>query len=72
MAQVEADIPDRLDMKITRLVDSGEFVDREEAIRELLQSGVRAYQTQSRDDGDRGGMDEPQDDVMGHDDEYVF
>lgn len=43
MAEVEVNLPDRLYSEIERLAES-EFLNREEAIDELLTAGIRAYQ----------------------------
>ena len=43
MAQIEVDLPDRIDGELNRLVESGEFLNRERAIEDLLQRGVSAY-----------------------------
>lgn len=71
MARIDTDIPDRLDMKITKLVEQGEFATREEALQELISAGVRAYETTSHESTEPDGYNE-RDDMMGHDDEYVF
>lgn len=72
MAKLDINIPDDLDMKIQRLVDDGEFIDYNEAVNELLSSGITAYRTdnvidnedKSDEFGDAGPVD--------HDDDYVF
>lgn len=43
MATIEVDLPDRISGELDRLVDSGEFLNRERAFEELLQRGVSAY-----------------------------
>lgn len=43
MPEVEVSLPDRIDSEIARLVDQGEFLNREQAIEELLSMGVSAY-----------------------------
>lgn len=45
MAKLEIQLPDRIDSEITRLVEDGEFMNREQAIEELLSRGVSAYDT---------------------------
>ena len=71
MPKVEITIPDRLEMQITQMVEQGEFLNREEAIEELLSTGVKAYKTSGpMDDEDEPGLED--DGMMGHDDEYVF
>ena len=71
MVRVEINVPEHLDMQIAQLVDQGDFVNREEAVEELLTTGLKAYKTS----GPQSEMDEGfEDDVdmMGHEDEYVF
>jgi len=46
MPKIEVDLPDRIDGDIDRLVEDGEFVNREQAIEDLLTRGVNAYQTE--------------------------
>jgi len=55
-------------MQITQLVDQGEFVNREEAIEDLLAAGLKAYKTSGPTEDDP----EMEDGMMGHDDEYMF
>ncbi|MFW5940117.1 MAG: DUF7120 family protein, partial [Halolamina sp.] len=43
MAQIEVDLPDRITVELNRLVESGEFLNRERAVEDLLQRGVSAY-----------------------------
>lgn len=43
MAQIEVDLPDRITGELNRLVESGEFLNQERAIEDLLQRGVSAY-----------------------------
>ncbi|MFB6360018.1 MAG: cell surface protein [Halobacteriales archaeon] len=70
MVTVEINVPDHLDMQIAQLVDQGDFVNREEAVEELLSTGLKAYKTSGpmSDDAEEGFEDE----MMGHEDEYVF
>jgi Arc/MetJ-type ribon-helix-helix transcriptional regulator len=69
MPKVNINVPEHLEMQIAQLVDQGEFVSREEAIEELLSTGLRAFKTSGPIDED----DRLEDDgMMGHDDEYVF
>jgi Arc/MetJ-type ribon-helix-helix transcriptional regulator len=71
MPNVEITVPEHLDMQIAQLVEKGEFLNREEAIEDLLSTGMKAYKTSGpvEDDEDPGFED---DGMMGHDDEYVF
>ncbi|WP_049899461.1 DUF7120 family protein [Halococcus agarilyticus] len=72
MPKVEITIPEQLEMRIARMVEEGEFLNREEAIEELLSAGMRAYQASGPSDEDEepGGLED--DGMMGHEDEYVF
>jgi Arc/MetJ-type ribon-helix-helix transcriptional regulator len=71
MPKVEITIPEHLEMQITQLVDEGEFLNREEAVEELVATGLKAYKTSGpQDDESEPGYEE--DGMMGHDDEYVF
>ena len=60
-------------MPRVEMVERGEFVDRGEAVEELLSTGLKAYKTSGPQDdepADPGGFED--DGMMGHDDEYVF
>ncbi|SNZ12665.1 hypothetical protein SAMN06269185_1859 [Natronoarchaeum philippinense] len=54
MPNIEVSLPDRVDTEIDRLVDQGEFLNREQAVEELLSMGMSAYEsspeTSSQDD----------------------
>lgn len=70
MPDVELTIPEHLEMQIAQLVEQGEFVNQEEAIEELLSTGIKAYKTSGpMEDEETGFEDEG---MMGHEDEYVF
>jgi metal-responsive CopG/Arc/MetJ family transcriptional regulator len=56
MAQIEVDLPDRITGELNRLVESGEFLNRERAIEDLLQRGVSAYDIEEEPGGEE--MDE--------------
>jgi Arc/MetJ-type ribon-helix-helix transcriptional regulator len=45
MAKVDVTLPDRVDSEIDRLVESGEFLNREQAVEELLSLGLTSYDT---------------------------
>jgi Arc/MetJ-type ribon-helix-helix transcriptional regulator len=70
MPKVEINIPEHLEMQMTQMIEQGEFVNREEAVEDLLAAGLRAYRTGSNMDEDDGAFED--DGMMGHDDEYVF
>jgi metal-responsive CopG/Arc/MetJ family transcriptional regulator len=73
MPKVEITIPEHLEMQIAQMVERGEFVNREEAIEDLLSTGIKAYKTSGpMDDGEEGMGGLEDDGMMGHDDEYVF
>ena len=69
MPKVNVSVPDHIEMKIAQLVEQGEFANREDAVEELLSSGLKAYKTSGPIDEDAGFEDEG---MMGHEDEYVF
>lgn len=54
MAQIEVDLPDRITGELNRLVESGEFLNQERAIEDLLQRGVSAYDIEE----EPGGVEE--------------
>lgn len=70
MPKVEVTVPDHIEMQIAQLVEQGEFVSREEAVEEILSSGVKAYKASGPIEDDDLEMGE--EGMMGHDDEYVF
>ncbi len=71
MPKAEITIPEHLEMQIAQLVEKGEFLNREEAIEDLLSTGIKAYKTSGPvDDEEETGLED--DGMMGHDDEYVF
>ncbi|MFP8952471.1 ribbon-helix-helix domain-containing protein [Natrialbaceae archaeon A-arb3/5] len=75
MPKVEITIPEHLEMQIAQMVERGEFVNREEAIEDLLSTGIKAYKTSGpmdEDEGTGGNTGLEDDGMMGHDDEYVF
>jgi metal-responsive CopG/Arc/MetJ family transcriptional regulator len=45
MANVEVTLTDRLDTEIDRLVEQGDFINREQATEEILRAGLSAYST---------------------------
>jgi len=73
MPKVEITIPEHIEMQITQLVEQGEFLNREEAIEELLSTGMKAYKASGPAEEEEGpGPGYEEDGMMGHDDEYVF
>ena len=80
MPEVEVDLPDRIESDIDRLVEQGEFLNREQADEELLSMGVSAYDTteqSTREPGDdlfTQAVEDQQDPAMQDDerDDYTF
>ncbi len=73
MPKVEITIPEHLEMQIAQMVEQGEFLNREEAIEDLLSTGLKAYKTSGPTEGEESpGSGFEDDGMMGHDDEYVF
>ncbi|TSD09519.1 cell surface protein [Haloglomus irregulare] len=70
MPKVEITVPEHLEMQIAQLVEQGEFVNREEAIEDVLSTGIRAYKTSGPMEDEEAGFED--DGMMGHEDEYVF
>jgi hypothetical protein len=70
MPKVEITVPEHLEMQIAQMVEQGEFVNREEAIEDLLSTGLRAYKTSGPMEEEEPGFED--DGMMGHEDEYVF
>jgi len=71
MPQVKITVPEHLERQIAQMVEEGEFLNREEAVEELLSTGIKAYKTSGpRDDDDSSGFED--EGMMGHEDEYVF
>ncbi|PSP77940.1 cell surface protein [Halobacteriales archaeon QS_4_69_225] len=70
MPKVQLTVPEHLEMRIAQMVEDGEFVSREDAIEELLSTGLRAYKTSGPVEDEEPGIED--DGMMGHDDEYVF
>lgn len=74
MAQLtDIHIPDDLEVRIMRLVDEGEFVSYEEAVQELLSSGLTAYRTdETAGSSFESEFDDEFEPSHQHEDEYVF
>lgn len=70
MPKAEITIPEHLEMQISQLVEQGEFVNRDEAIDELLATGLKAYKTSGPATSDEPDLED--EGMMGHEDEYVF
>lgn len=76
MARIDVQIPDDLEIRIQQLVDEGEFTSYDDAVQELLSSGLTAYRTGSKETDDEFGSEFDDDfgtaEPAGHDDDYVF
>ncbi|GAB6877802.1 hypothetical protein JCM17823_00760 [Halorubrum gandharaense] len=73
MPKVEITVPEHLEMQIAQMVEEGEFLNRGEAVEELLSTGIKAYKTSGpMDDEETGGSGFEEEGMMGHEDEYVF
>lgn len=81
MPTVEVSLPDKIETDIQSLVDQGEYLNREQAVEDLLTRGISAYNTttSSSDDGFddslTGGFDDQQDPALREDqqnDGYEF
>jgi Arc/MetJ-type ribon-helix-helix transcriptional regulator len=80
MPEIEVTLPDRIDGEIDRLVESGEFLNREQAVEELLSMGVSAYDVTTEDGREEEPnemfsqtVEEQQDPAMQEDtDEHTF
>jgi len=79
MSQIKVSLPDQVDSDIQRLVDQGEFINRDQAVEELLSRGISAYSTteesapEYEDDLFDQTASEQQDPAMQDDaDDYTF
>jgi Arc/MetJ-type ribon-helix-helix transcriptional regulator len=70
MPKVDLTIPEHLEMQIAQMVEQGEFVNREEAVEELLSTGLKAFKTSGPMEEEEPALED--EGMMGHDDEYVF
>lgn len=52
MPTTEVDVPDHLEAEIDRLVQQEEFINRDQAIEELLSLGVSAYDVEEETEGE--------------------
>lgn len=68
MGKIEINIPERLEMQIDQLMEEGEYLDRQEAVEDLISIGIKTLKTSGRQEDE---FDEFED-TMGGDDEYLF
>jgi Arc/MetJ-type ribon-helix-helix transcriptional regulator len=53
--RIEVTLPDQIDDEIARFIEEGEFVNRDEAVEQLLNAGLQAYDVNEDDEpGDIG------------------
>lgn len=78
MSKIKISLPDQVDSDIQRLVEQGEFINRDQAVEDLLTRGISAYNT-TTDDSDSPVDDEmfgqttaEQQDPAMQDDDYGF
>lgn len=78
MSKIKLSLPDQTDSEIQRLVEQGEFLNRDQAIEDLLKRGISAYQTTTEesespvDDELFGQTAAEQQDPAMEDDDYGF
>jgi metal-responsive CopG/Arc/MetJ family transcriptional regulator len=70
MGEIEIDLPERLEMQIAQLIEEEEYIDRQEAVEDLISIGIRTLRTSGRREEEEE-FDEFED-TMGGDDEYAF
>lgn len=70
MSKIEIDIPERLEMQIAQLIEEDEYIDRQEAIEDLISIGIKTLRTSGRREEDE--FESEFEDTMGGDDEYAF
>jgi Arc/MetJ-type ribon-helix-helix transcriptional regulator len=49
MSKIKLSLPDQIDSDIQRLVEQGEFLNRDQAVEDLLKRGISAYNTTTED-----------------------
>lgn len=80
MPTFEISLPDKIESDINSLVEQGEYLNREQAVEDLLSRGISAYNTTTTsddefDDSFTGGFEEQQDPALRdeqRDDGYSF
>jgi Arc/MetJ-type ribon-helix-helix transcriptional regulator len=70
MSKIEIDIPERLEMQIAQLIEEDEYIDRQEAVEDLISIGIRTLRTSGRREEEE--FESEFEDTMGGDDEYAF
>jgi metal-responsive CopG/Arc/MetJ family transcriptional regulator len=69
MGKIEIDLSEHLEMQITQLMEEDEYIDRQEAVEDLISIGIKTLKTSGRQEEEELGEYE---DTMGGDDEYLF
>ncbi len=49
MSKIKLSLPDQIDSDIQRLVEQGEFLNRDQAVEDLLKRGISAYNVTTED-----------------------
>lgn len=70
MGKIEIDLPERLEMQVAQLIEEDEYIDRQEAIEDLISIGIRTLRTSGRREEEE--FESEFEDTMGGDDEYAF
>lgn len=70
MSKIEIDVPERLEMQIAQLIEEDEYIDRQEAVEDLISIGIRTLRTSGRREEEE--FESEFEDTMGGDDEYAF
>jgi metal-responsive CopG/Arc/MetJ family transcriptional regulator len=70
MGEIEINLPERLEMQIAQLIEEEEYIDRQEAVEDLISIGIRTLRTSGRREEEEEF--EEFEDTMGGDDEYAF
>lgn len=72
MPETEVTLPDRVTSDVERFVDSGEFLNWDQAVEELLTLGLSAYQSEEEVEVDEsvftGAVEDQQDPAIADDD----
>jgi hypothetical protein len=68
---MEIDIPDTAEVKISRLIKQGEFSTKEEAIEDIILAGIKAYNVNETDKDMEGDYNMEEYGEYG-DEDYVF
>lgn len=70
MGRIEIDLSEHLEMQITQLMEEDEYIDRKEAVEDLISIGIKTLKTSGRQEEEEEFGE--YEDTMGGDDEYLF